>query len=182
MISHIIVRLLTVTDIPMLALMVERAFQGRDGSVPDHYRSAAVGDRLRRSLDSDVVTLVADLSGVPAALGQYGPARWARSTWELMLGATWPVLQGCGLGHALAVARLEAVAAEGGGMVFVSTRQPARWRRYGFDPGPNNPVTGATALWRFIPGLSACAEMHVHGSRNKPVQGGNAISLGEVVP
>lgn len=36
----------------------------------------------------------------------------------------------------------------GGGRV----KRPGRWQRYGFAPGPFNPFTGATTLWRLVGG------------------------------
>lgn len=147
-----LIRPLTEDDIPGLCAVVA-AFTVSSGHVPGRYRPAAVRERLERSLDpGGPVTLVAELGGQAVALGQYGAARWAASSWELMFGATRPDLQGKGLGHALVQARLAAVAGNGDGLVFVSSRCPDRWQRYGFHVGPVNPLTGASALWRYVGG------------------------------
>lgn len=150
------IRALTETDIGPLGEMVAAAFAGQDGAVPARYRPAAIRRRLQWSLESAAdggpVTLVATLAGCPVALGQYGPSRWAGGSWELMLGVTRPDLQGKGIGHALVLARMAAIEAAGGGLVFVSAKRPERWLRYGFQSGPFNPQTGATALWRYVGG------------------------------
>lgn len=149
-----LVRPMTALDIPDLCALVGGAFVDRRGHVPARYRPALVRSRLQWSLDSAAsggpVTLVAELGGHAVGMGQYGPARWAGAAWEMMLGATRPDLQGKGIGHALVMARMEAIAQGGGGLVFVSARQAQRWRRYGFEAGPVNPLTGATTLWRFV--------------------------------
>lgn len=150
------VRPMSELDVSALCAVVASAFAGRDGTVPTRYRADAVRRRLEWSLssaaDGGPVTLVAELGGAPVAMGQYGPSRWAANSWELMFGATRPDLQGKGIGHALVVARLAAIEAAGGGLVFVSAKRPDRWRRYGFEVGPFNPLTGATALWRYVGG------------------------------
>lgn len=143
-------------DLPALCGVVAAAFTGRDGTVPLRYQAKAVRERLEWSLasaaDGGPITLVACLADTPVALGQYAPARWAASSWELTFGATLPDLQAKGIGHALVMARLAAIEAAGGGVVFVSAKKAARWRRYGFEAGPFNPLTGATAFWRFVGG------------------------------
>jgi predicted N-acetyltransferase YhbS len=151
MVRPSLIRPMTEMDIPDLCSVVATAFTGRDGALPARYQPPAVAERLRRSLiPGGAMTLLAELGGNPVALAQYARSAWAASSWELMFAATRPDLQGKGFGHELVLARLAAVEQSGGGLVFVSARSVARWRRYGFSDGPFNPQTGATTMWRYV--------------------------------
>ena len=150
--DSILIRPLRHWDVPTLANIVQEAFGG--AHAPPRYQAHSIEDRLILSLKFPrfgiPVTLVAELDGEPVALGQYGPARWAAHTWELMLGATRQDLQGQGIGHQLALARLTAIAEAGGGQVVVSTKNQTRWERYGFIKAWRNPNTEAVVMWREI--------------------------------
>lgn len=73
----------------------------------------------------------------------------------MMLGATYPHLQGAGIGHALVLARLDAISRAGGGVVLVSAKKPERWLRYGFGALTVNLSTGSTMLSREVAGVQA---------------------------
>ncbi len=149
------IRTLALHDLLNAAFLVAEAFVGPDGTAPERYSPCATIPKLGAALDIPATTwapryLVAEVEGRMAAIGGYARSRAAGSTWELLLGATLPAFQGRGIGHALVLARLDAIRAEapeGGGLVMVSSRRPERFLRYGFSAGPVNPDTGATRMW-----------------------------------
>lgn len=153
------IRPLALSDLLKAAFVVAEAFAGPGGVTPERYSLCATIMRLAASLDAPATPwtpryLVADLDdGRIVAIGGYARSRAAGSTWELLLGATLPAYQGRGIGHALVLARLDAIRAEAtdGGLVMVSTKRPARFIRYGFAAGPVNPDTGATLMWAAVP-------------------------------
>lgn len=148
----LIIRPLRHWDVPTLANIVQEAFGGAHAS--SRYQAANVEERLISSLRGSwfgaTVTLVAELDGEPVAMGQYSRSRWAAETWELMLDATRPDLQGQGISHQLVLARLVAIAEAGGGHVIVSAKQYGRWERYGFIQGWRNQQTEAVVMWREV--------------------------------
>lgn len=152
------IRPLETHDLLNVAFLVAEAFKGRDGTVPERYEPTAIIPKLAWSLDAAGDTgvpryLVATIGGGAVAIGGYARSRAAGSTWELLLGATRPDLQGRGIGHALMLARWEAIRAETpeGGLVTVSTKNLGRFLRYGFHPGPRNPATGSWLMWAEVP-------------------------------
>ena len=154
------IRLLERKDLIDVAAVVASAFSSRAGIVPDRYKPSTIIQRLQWSLDgagqAGVPTyLVAELDGEVVGVGGYAMARFGGATWELLLAATKPELQGRGIGHQLLLARWEAIRAEaspqGGGVVVVSTKNLQRFLRYAFHQGPRNPVTGAYLMWAMVP-------------------------------
>lgn len=158
------VRALTPADVMDAALMIAEAFTDRAGQVPDRYRPEAVLPALRWSLEAMPHLaapryLVAEVDGRIGGIGGYARSRSAAETWELLLAATRPDLQGRGIGHTLMLARWEAIRDEApdGGLVQVSTKSPARFLRYGFQRGPVNPSTGAVQMWAVVPASGRAA-------------------------
>ncbi|NFV80042.1 GNAT family N-acetyltransferase [Magnetospirillum aberrantis] len=136
------------------SFVIAEAFVGPDGTAPERYSPCATIPKLAAAFEDPATFwtpryLVAEVNGQVVAIGGYARSRAAGSTWELLLGATLPAYQGRGIGHALVLARWDAIRAEAtdGGIVMVSTRRPARFLRYGFSAGPVNPDTGATLMW-----------------------------------
>lgn len=152
------IRTLTERDIPHAAVVVALAFTDDAGRIPERYLPLAIIDRLQWSLDAAGNPgapryLVAEVDGAVVAIGGYARSRFGGDTWELLLGATMPRFQGRGIGHALMLERWEAIRAEApeGGLVVVSTKNVARFQRYGFSLGPMNRATGASLMWASVP-------------------------------
>jgi GNAT superfamily N-acetyltransferase len=148
------IRPLAYPEISTACVLIAKAFSAKDGKVPERYQPHNIVPRLLMQWQGHKEPgcpqyLIAEVDGQIVAIGGYARSRFGASTWELLLGATLPAFQGRGIGHALVLARLEAIRSEaaGGGLVMVSTKRPARFLRYGFQAGPVNPETGATLMW-----------------------------------
>lgn len=154
-----VIRPLERKDMLDVAAVVASAFADRKGIVPDRYQPIPIIQRLQWSLNGAGEPgvpryLVAEVDGEVVGVGGYAVARFGGATWELLLAATKPELQGRGIGHQLLLARWDAIRAESpdeGGVVVVSTKNAPRFLRYGFHQGPRNPVTGAYLMWAMVP-------------------------------
>lgn len=116
------------------------------GEVSDYYDRAAVLIRLNEANWFGGNILVIEVDGAFLACGTLMPARFARDTWTLCLGATRSDMQGRGIGHALVQRRLQMAVHYGAGNILVSSKNVARWNRYDFKCVSVNPITGANLM------------------------------------
>lgn len=141
--SHIRAGLLEEFD--QIAHLISQAHRDA-GEVSDYYDPAEVRIRLNEAwaIGSDI--LIVEVDGSFVACGALMPARFARHTWMLCLGATRADMQGRGIGHTLVRRRMEMATNYGAGSLLVSSKNSQRWNRYGFKAVSVNPITGASLM------------------------------------
>jgi N-acetylglutamate synthase-like GNAT family acetyltransferase len=139
------IRAATLEEFDQIAHLISDAHQA-SGEVSDYYDTSSVRIRLNEAwaIGSDI--LVVEVDGAFLACGVLMPARFARNTWTLCLGATRRDMQGRGIGHMLVHRRLQMAIGYGAGSILVSSKNAARWNRYGFKPVSINPITGASLM------------------------------------
>ena len=142
------IREATQADFGQIAHLISESHRAA-GASSDHYEAWKIEARLHEVRIAKGKILVADLEGAILSCGAVAASAFARHTWTLSLGATRPDMQGRGLGHHLVVRRLEIAVGAGAGVVLVSSRNEARWRRYNFARAFTNSVTGAHLM--FLP-------------------------------
>jgi predicted N-acetyltransferase YhbS len=126
------------------------------------YEESRVSGRLPHPEDTDYRGFVAERNNMIVGAGVIGRATFAKATWWLSLGATHPLCQREGIGHQLVLARLRYAIDHGAAVIIVSSKDRARWERYGFWAyAPQNKATGA---WP----MSAAAEDLRIGSPEAP--------------
>lgn len=139
------IRAAALSEFDQIAHLIAEAHAAHGGTA-ERYDPAAVLLRLNQAWAGGGIILVAEQDGSFLACGALTPSVFARHTWALSLGATRPDMQGRGIGHALVEKRLQLAADNGAGSVLVSSRNAARWKRYGLTAINTNPVTGASLM------------------------------------
>jgi predicted N-acetyltransferase YhbS len=139
------IRLATLADFDQTSYLISEAHRG-SGEVSERYAADTIRLRLNQIWAFGGEVLLTEQDGAIIACGALSPVAFARDAWAMSFGATRSDMQGRGLGHALVEKRLQLAAEKRAGTIMVSSRNAARWRRYGFKAVNVNPITGASLM------------------------------------
>lgn len=144
-IGHRHIREAGLSDLDQIANLIFEAHHAV-GDRSMRYDPSVVRTRLGQAWACQGNILVAEIDGAIVSTGTLVRTTFASATVALTLGATRPDMKGRGIGHELVLRRVAIAADLHAGIVLVSSRDMARWQRYGFGIVSRNPVSGAALM------------------------------------